>query len=95
MIKHMVFWKVKDDESKQSNMEHMRELLTSLVGVVPGLISAEVGFNYNENGFDLGLYSVFESKEALAAYRVHPEHLKVQKFVHSVITDRTALDYEV
>ena len=94
MIKHLVFWRVRDDEDKQKNMEKMRELLTSLVGVVPGLVSAEIGFNYNPKGFDIALYSVFDSKEALDGYQVHPEHLKVKEFVHSVITDRCVVDFE-
>lgn len=95
MIKHIVFWRVRDDDNKQKNMEKMQELLISLVDVVPGLKSAEVGFNYNPKGFDIALYSVFDSKEALDGYQVHPEHLKVKEFVHSVITDRACADYEI
>ena len=95
MIKHIVFWNLKDDENKQKNMKKMRELLTGLVGVVPGLVSAEVGFNYNPKGYDAALYSVFETKEALEGYQVHPAHLEVKKFVHSVITDRACADYEI
>ena len=72
MIKHIVFWNIRNDENKESNMKEMRKKLTSLVGVVPGLISAEVGFNYNPKGYDVALYSVFESKEALDGYQVHP-----------------------
>ncbi len=95
MVKHIVFWNVRDDENKQKNMETMREKLTSLKGIVPGLISAEVGFNYNPKGYDVALYSEFESKEALDGYQVHSAHLEVKKFVHSVITDRACADYEL
>lgn len=95
MIKHIVFWRVREDDEKENNMRIMREKLTSLVGIVPGLISAEVGFNYNPKGFDIALYSVFESKEALDGYQIHPAHLEVKKFVHSVITDRVCADYEI
>lgn len=95
MIKHIVFWNIRDDAEKQNNMEKMRELLTSLVGIVPGLVSAEVGFNYNPKGFDVALYSVFDSKEALESYQIHPAHLAVKKFVHSVIIDRVCADYEI
>lgn len=95
MIKHIVFWKVRDDEKKQENMLHMKKIITDLVGVVPGLISAEVGINYNPNGYDIALYSVLESKEALDGYQVHPAHLEVKEFVHSVITDRAVADYEI
>ena len=75
-------------------MEEMKSRLTSLVGKVDGLISAEVGFNFNEKGFDLALYSIFTDKAALDGYQIHPEHLKVKEFVHSVITDRNVVDYE-
>lgn len=95
MIKHIVFWKVRDDDKKQANMEHMREILTALVGKVDGLLSAEVGFNFNPIGYDIALYSVLESKEALDAYQIHPDHLKVKEFVHSVVTDRVVADYEI
>lgn len=95
MIKHIVFWNIRDDEQKKENMEKIREKLTALVGVVPGLESAEVGFNYNPNGFDAALYTVFSSKEALDGYQTHPAHLEVKKFVHSVITQRAVADYEI
>ena len=75
-------------------MEHMREILQALVGKVDGLLSAQVGFNFNPKGYDLALYSTFENKEALDGYQVHPEHLKVKEFVHSVITDRCVVDFE-
>ena len=94
MVKHIVFWNVRNDENKKQNMEEMKKRLTSLVGKVDGLISAEVGFNFNEKGFDLALYSIFTDKDALDGYQVHPEHLKVKEFVHSVITDRNVVDYE-
>ena len=94
MVKHIVFWNVRDDEKKEENMKEMKKRLTSLVGKIDGLISAEVGFNYNPNGYDLALYSIFKDKEALDSYQVHSEHLKVKEFVHSVITDRCVVDFE-
>ena len=60
MVKHIVFWNVRDDEKKEENMTEMKKRLTSLVGKIDGLISAEVGFNYNPNGYDLALYSIFK-----------------------------------
>jgi quinol monooxygenase YgiN len=94
MVKHIVFWNVRNDDEKTHNMDEMKKRLTSLVGKIDGLISAEVGFNYNPKGYDLALYSIFKDKEALEAYQVNPEHLKVKEFVHSVITDRSVVDFE-
>ncbi len=95
MIKHIVFWQIKDDLGKQIVMPKMKEMLLSLVGKIDGLKSMEVGFNYNGGEYDIALYSVFENKEALAVYANHPDHLVVKKYVHEVIKGRTAVDYEI
>lgn len=95
MIKHIVFWQIKDDLEKQIVMPKMKEMLLSLVGKIDGLKSMEVGFNYNGGEYDIALYSVFENKEALAIYANHPDHLVVKKYVHEVIKGRTAVDYEI
>ena len=94
MVKHIVFWNVRDDEEKNHNMDEMKKRLTSLVGKIDGLVSAEVGINYNPKGYDLALYSIFTDRAALDNYQVHPDHMKVKEFVHSVITDRCVVDYE-
>ena len=50
MVTHIVFWALKDEaegHGKRENAEHIKELLEALVGVVPGLIKAEVGINEN------------------------------------------------
>lgn len=98
MIKHIVFWNLKEEAEqgvKAENALTIKEGLEALVGVVPGLLKAEVGIGIPENGWDLCLYSEFDSKEHLEAYRSHPAHKKVQKFVHQVITERAACDYTV
>ena len=70
MIKHIVFWQIKDELEKQIVMPKMKQMLVSLVGKIDGLVSAEVGFNYNGGDYDIALYSVFESKEALGVNAV-------------------------
>ena len=56
----------------------------------------EVGVNFNpsEAAYDVSLYSVFESKETLQAYVVHPEHQKVVQFIGSIAENRVVVDYE-
>lgn len=97
MVKHIVLWKLKETApaEKAKILAHMKEILTGLVGVVPGLVSAEVGFNYNPEGFDVSLYSELASKEALDGYQIHPAHLKVKEYVRSVISERAVSDYEI
>ena len=81
MVKHIVLWKLKDEaegNDKDTNMRIIKERLEALVGVVPGLLKLEVGFNYVKNDFDLCLYSEFVSNEALENYDSHPAHLAVR-----------------
>lgn len=95
MIKHIVFWKIKEDLEKSVVMPKMKEILLDLKNKVDGIIDMEVGFNYNGGDFDIALYSVFKDKEALMIYADHPDHLIVKKYVHEVICNRAAVDYEI
>ncbi len=94
MIKHIVLWKLAEPDRKAENTAQMKKMLEGLVGIVPGLLKLEVNPNINPNGFDVCLYSEFEDKAALDGYQTHPAHLECKKFVHSVISDRTAADFE-
>ena len=97
MVTHIVFWKLISDESHGAykNAEKIKQGLEALVGVVPGLLSAEVGQALAENGeYDLCLLSTFENRGALEAYRTHPAHVEVANFVHTAVCARTALDFE-
>ena len=98
MVKHIVMWKLKEQAaggSKQQNGRHIKEKLEALVGIVPGLVKAEVGFNMNGGHFDLCLYSEFSDRKSLEIYQTHPAHLLVKQFVHEVIDERVASDYMV
>ena len=48
-----------------------------------------------QGGMDYALYSEFESKEALAAYSVHPAHLAAKEHFWHFLDTRVAADYEV
>lgn len=95
MIRHIVFWDLKEEAEggdKEKNARVIKEGLEGLVGKIDGLIKAEVGRGVTEGGMDLCLYSEFADLAALAAYRENPLHKEVQKFVHAVITKRVAND---
>ena len=62
------------------------------MGKIPGLLHLEVRKTYN--GMDYALYSEFESREALAAYAVHPLHLEAKKHFFHLLDTRVAADYE-
>jgi len=94
MIRHIVCWKLKE-EGKKENIDRMKKELTALVGKIEGLISLEVGACFEGGSWDAALDSTFESREALEYYRTHPEHVKVADFIHTIMLERTAADYEI
>jgi hypothetical protein len=99
MIKHIVMWRLKDEAAgatKEENALKLKESLESLLDLVPSLIAAEVGINFNPSdaAFDVVLYSEFEDREGLKAYQNHPEHVKIVDFVGEIRSDRAVVDYE-
>ena len=70
-------------------------MLENLMGAVPSLRSMDVGVNFIEadRAMDLSIIAVFEGKEGLDAYDVHPEHQKVVSFIKSVVEYSKAVDY--
>ena len=95
MIKHIVFWEIKDELDKNQVYFRMKEKLEGLQGAIPGLLSAEVGFNINDGEMNVCLYSTFESNGALSLYQTHPKHMAVKKYVHSVVKARNCVDYAI
>ncbi len=93
MVHHIVFWKLKD-ENKQANAQKIKQGLEALVGQIEGLNKLEVGVNFNPKGWDLCLYSEYESREALAFYQNHPKHKAMQAVVHAAMLERAVVDYE-
>ena len=99
MIKHIVFWKLKEEASnnnKATNARLIKEKLEDLNGKIDGLIKVEVGIDFLGGGnYDVALYSELETKEALDIYQNHPLHQAVLPFVREVVSDRKAVDFEV
>ena len=100
MIKHIVFWRLKDSADGRSAEENAREMkarIEALAGRIPGLVSIEVGIDFSrtDSSADVALYSELEDRAALARYQDHPEHVAVAGFVREVTSQRTVVDYEV
>ena len=98
MVQHIVLWKLADTAAgadKATNARLMKEKLEALVGVIPGLLEATVGFNFNGGTYDVALTTRFTDREALAVYADHPAHVEVKSFVHAVATERTCVDCEL
>ena len=93
MVKHIVFYTIKEGLDKAEAVEKIRSLLEPLVGQIPGLLHLEVRQAYA--GMDYALYSELESKEALEFYANHPLHLAAKdQFIH-MIGSRVSADYEI
>ena len=100
MVKHLVFWRMKDEAAgatKVVNVRRMKNEIEGLLGLIPGLIHIEVGIDFDGSAqaWDVGLYAELETPEALARYQTHPEHLRVAEFVREVTLERALVDYEV
>lgn len=97
MLKHIVCWKIKgeDANSKENDLKKMKELLDELPALINEIEAFEVGINFNESpaAYDISLFSVFASEEALDIYQKHPEHLRVAEFIKSVTLNRVVVDY--
>ena len=93
MVKHIVLFNVKEGEDKDAVAAVAAEHLLPLVGQIPGLISLEVKRCFA--GCDFALYSVLESKEALAVYAPHPVHEEAKSHFFHLLSSRMAADYEV
>ena len=100
MVKHIVMWKLKEQAegaSKEENAQKVKTILTELKNYIPEILEIEVGMNFNQTevAYDVVLYSVFESKEALQTYQVHPKHVEAAAFVGKVKSERCVVDYEI
>ncbi len=95
MVVHIVTFQFKE-ENKKANIIQAKQMLENLMGAVPTLRSIDVGVNFatEERAMDLSIITVFESKEGLNAYAVHPEHIKVVEFIKSVVEYSKVVDYE-
>ena len=93
MVKHIVMYTLKEDVCKEEAVKIIASVLEPLVGKIPGLLHMEIRQAYQ--GMDYALYSEFESKEALAAYAVHPLHLEAKEHFHHFLASRVSADYEV
>jgi hypothetical protein len=95
MIVHIVTFKFQE-ENKKANIIQAKQMLEQLMGAVPSLRSIDVGLNFSqeERAMDMSIITVFEGKEGLDAYAIHPEHIKVVNFIKTVIDYSKVVDYE-
>jgi len=91
MIKHIVIWKLKDQEQALE----MKKRLEALPHKIKEIQSLEVGINILPvNDYDIALTVTFNNLDDLNTYQNHPDHLQVFAFVKQVAEKRVAVDYE-
>ncbi len=98
MIKHIVMWKLKPEaegHTAAENAQWMKEHLEALMGVVPQLLSCEVGINVVDGNYDACLISTFASLEDLDAYKKHPAHVAISTYCKRVRESRVACDFVI
>jgi len=98
MWKHIVMWNLRGDDSatRARHIALVKAQFESLRGRVPGLLQVELGVDESRVDYacDVVLYTEFESREALAAYADHPEHLRVKRALGDLRIARHQVDYE-
>jgi hypothetical protein len=100
MVKHIVFWRLKPDlptAEREAALQRMKQGFEALAGKVPGLLRIEVGIDYSHGAeaSDIALYSEFASREALAGYDTHVEHLALVPMVKAVRGEKRVVNYDV
>ena len=99
MVKHIILWTLKEmsEDEKSKVKSDIKISLESLSGKIPGLLDIKVVIEgrLETSNADLMLDSSFESFEALKAYAIHPEHVKVaEEKVRPFTASRSCLDFE-
>lgn len=100
MIKHIVFFRLKDEaegHTKEENALIIKEGLLSLREKIDVLVSEEVGINIpnaKKTDYDVCLICEFRTWEDVDVYQNNPEHLKVAGYIAKVRAARAAVDYE-
>lgn len=97
MVRHIVAWNYADGfsaEENQKNAEIMKRELENLKNLIEGTVSIQVFTNpIITSDADLLLDCVFDNEEALKAYIIHPEHVRVgTNYVKPIVKNRKCID---
>ncbi len=95
MIKHVILFKMKEENKEKNSKELVRQLmeLKEKIGQVREM-QAGVNISKSPSAYDVGMYSVFANQNDLQAYREREEHREVLGFIKEVVEDLHVVDYE-
>ncbi len=97
MVKHIVFFKIKEDiADKNQAINKVIETLSPLAEKIPEIKFYELGTNFadRDSAFDIALVSYFNSKEDLDTYRNHDLHKQAVEIIKPYIGKTAVVDYE-
>lgn len=101
MIRHIVMWKLKEEDTdagKKKNAEKMKLILEGLKANIEELKAVEVGIQINgedEGALDVVLTCDFETELDFQMYTRNSHHKKAVAFIDSVAEKRFFVDYNV
>ena len=93
MVKHIMFLKVMENDDASDNIEQIKDELLAIANESNGIISAEVGYNFSMDDYDLVFTSSFKNPAALKHFQTNAAFLKVKALLDSVCDTVTCADY--
>jgi len=97
-VEHIVIWTLAatDEQERAAAAARIDELLTALVGPVESIRDLVVGVNgaYPEKNGDVCVVAHFDDYAGLEEYIVHPAHQEAAAEIRTLVTGRTAIDFE-
>lgn len=100
MVRHIVWWTLKDKAEGRTGAENARYIKEhcGVLREIPGVLSLEVSYLIEPTSTvaaQLALTSTHESREALAQYQINPIHVKFGGLAKAVCASRSCLDFEI
>jgi Stress responsive A/B Barrel Domain. len=97
MVRHIVMWSFKEglgEAERLSGAQKIKEDLEALASQFDGAASLKVIISpLKSANRDIMLDSLFVSNEALAEYQVLPEHVRIGKFIGTILENRACMDF--
>jgi len=93
MVKHIVFFKLKD----KADTAKAIEVLNGMKGKIDGLISLEAGVDFlnSPRSCDIALTCTLRDRTALEFYQEHPAHEPAKILMKEICSNIACVDYEV
>ncbi len=97
MLRHIVFWKMKDRVTKKNELHQIKSLLEALIKEIPEIVKLEVGLDItqDDSSADIVLNTLFKTREDLIKYQQHQKHIEVVKMLRLYTFDKRVVDYEI